>query len=171
MATIVIPFRRDAPKSRLAPLPAGARAELAEAMFRDVEAAGAATAATVVAGLPGGQGAAVAAALRELSGPVAVVNADLPCLRPADVAALLAAAPALVAAADGTTNALVLADARDFRPCYGPGSAARFAELGLTPIELANLADDVDTLEDLERLGARVGPRTRAAFEGLRVCS
>jgi hypothetical protein len=29
-------------------------------------------------------------------------------------------------------------------------------------IEVPNLADDVDTLADLERLAGRLGPRTRA---------
>ncbi len=171
MALVVVPFRRDAPKSRLAPLAVRAREELAEAMFRDVHAACAATARTLVADLPESQGAAVAAALRGVRGPVAVVNADLPCVRPADVGALLAAAPALVAATDGTTNAISLADAADFRALYGPGSAARFAALGLTPLEIPNLVDDVDTLGDLDRLGARAGPHVQAVLESLRVCS
>jgi 2-phospho-L-lactate guanylyltransferase (CobY/MobA/RfbA family) len=157
MPTIVIPFRPGA-KSRL---PEELRATVAEAMFRDVEAACAEVGQVVVAGRPGGQGGAVVEALRGLEGPVAVVNADLPCATRADIAALLAAAPALVAAPDGTTNALALTTAADFRPLYGPGSAARF---GLPRLELPNLADDVDTLADLERLADRVGPHTRAAL-------
>ncbi|HEY3207062.1 MAG TPA: hypothetical protein VGJ58_08945, partial [Gaiellaceae bacterium] len=53
-----------------------------------------------------------------------------------------------------------------FRPLYGPGSAERF--LALAPsrrVEVPNLADDVDTLEDLRRIEPRVGPNTAAALE------
>jgi len=116
----------------------------------------------------GGQGAAVAAALAELPDePVLVVNADLPCATPRDLLALLGAVPegglALVAAADGTTNALALASPVFFKPVYGPGSAERFAALAPSRLlEIPNLADDVDTLADLDRLAGRLGPRTRA---------
>jgi 2-phospho-L-lactate guanylyltransferase (CobY/MobA/RfbA family) len=168
MATIVVPFRRRPGKTRLAPLPEEARAELALAMLADVRAACAPVAPTILAEAEGGQALAVVAALRSVRGPVAIVNADLPCATPADVERLLAASPALVAAADGTTNALALDDPASFRPLYGPGSADRFAALGLSRIELPNLAEDVDTLADLERLAERVGPRTRAALEALR---
>ena len=72
---------------------------------------------------------------------------------------------ALVAAADGTTNALALLDADDFRPLYGPGSAARFErELGARRLELPGLRDDVDTVDDLDALAGRTGPRTHAAL-------
>jgi 2-phospho-L-lactate guanylyltransferase (CobY/MobA/RfbA family) len=164
VATIVIPFRRDAAKTRLG----APGAELAAAMLADVRAACARVAPTVVAEAQGGQGRAVVAALRQVRGEVAIVNADLPCATAADLERLLEEAPALVAAADGTTNALALPDAGDFQPLYGPGSAARFAALGLARLELPNLADDVDTLADLERVEARAGPRTRAALEALR---
>ena len=139
-------------------------------MFRDVEAACAAVGPVIVAGARSGQGAAVAAALAELAGPVAIVNADLPCVQPDDVAALLAAAPCLVAAADGTTNALALVDARSFEPLYGSGSAVRFATLlGARRLELRNLADDVDTLADLRRVEHRVGAHTRRALSAASV--
>ena len=72
-----------------------------------------------------------------------------------------------MAAADGTTNALSFASAADFEPLYGSGSAARFSALA-RPISLPNLADDVDTMDDLERLAARVGKHTRAAVAELR---
>jgi len=137
-------------------------------MLADVRAACAAVGPTLLAEAPGGQARAVAAALRGIRGPVAIVNADLPCATAADIRQLVEAAPALVAAADGTTNAVALEDPRAFRPLYGPGSAARFAALGPTPVDIPNLADDVDTLADLERLADRVGPRTRAVLEGLR---
>jgi 2-phospho-L-lactate guanylyltransferase (CobY/MobA/RfbA family) len=85
---------------------------------------------------------------------------------PADLEQLTAAAPALVAAHDGTTNALSLRDARDFEPLYGAGSAERFEQrLGAQRLDLPGLRDDVDTWDDLERVRARVGPHTRAALE------
>ena len=77
---------------------------------------------------PGGQGEAVADTLAVHSGPVTILNADLPCVTSAEIEELTAAAPALVAARDGTTNALALRDVGDFKPLYGPGSAARFAK-------------------------------------------
>jgi 2-phospho-L-lactate guanylyltransferase (CobY/MobA/RfbA family) len=153
MATFVIPFRVNG-KTRL-----GDR-QLAQAMLADVrDAAGAA----LVVDDPGGQGAAVAAALAGLNGPVTIVNSDLPCVTAAELNELTAAAPALVAALDGTTNALALRDARDFEPLYGVGSAARFeARLGAKRLELPGLRDDVDTWEDLERVRGRLGRHTRA---------
>jgi 2-phospho-L-lactate guanylyltransferase (CobY/MobA/RfbA family) len=163
MVTIVIPFRAEAPKSRL---PESIRARLAEAMLDDVRRACEAHGRVLVADGAGGQGAAVADALAGIEGPVAIVNADLPCATTDDIAALLAAAPALVAAPDGTTNALSLADACDFRPYYGPGSAARF---GLRRLELENLVDDVDTISDLDRVAGRVGPATRSVLALLQV--
>ena len=74
---------------------------------------------------------------------------------------LVNAAPALVSAADGTTNALALEDARDFQPLYGPGSADRF---GLKQLYLPGLCQDVDTEEDLLRLAPYVGCNTRSAL-------
>jgi 2-phospho-L-lactate/phosphoenolpyruvate guanylyltransferase len=153
MATFVIPFHVNG-KTRL-----GDR-QLAHAMLADVqEAAGGA----LVVDRPGGQGEALAAALAEVSGPVTIVNSDLPCVTAAELRQLSAAAPALVAADDGTTNALSLRDARDFEPLYGAGSAARFEErLGAKPLDLPGLRDDVDTWDDLERVRDRVGKHTRA---------
>jgi 2-phospho-L-lactate guanylyltransferase (CobY/MobA/RfbA family) len=169
MPSIVVPFREPTAKSRL---PEGLREPLARAMLEDVLAACRGVGEPVVALAPGGLGAAVAAALMSLAAaPVLIVNADVPAATPRDLLALLGAVPeeglALVEAADGTTNALALSSPRLFRPLYGPGSAERF--LALAPsraIDLPNLAEDVDTLEDLERLGDRIGPRTRAVLDG-----
>ena len=153
MATFVIPYRVNG-KTRLGD------GHLARAMLADVQDA---VGDAIVVETPGGQGAAVAAALEQLDGPVTIVNSDLPCATAAELAALTAAAPALVAAADGTTNALALLDARDFAPLYGRDSAARFeSTLGARRLDLPGLRDDVDTWEDLERVRPRVGKHTSA---------
>ncbi len=192
MTRIVVPFRGSGAKSRLAGTPAE-RTALALAMLGDVLAACTAAGETVlvtdgagaralalelgarVAADPGaGQGPAVETALAGLPpGPVLVVNGDLPCLVPDDLRRLAASTPpggiALVAAADGTTNALGLAEPGLFTPLYGPGSAARFElqararGLDLVPVRIAGLEDDVDTLADLRRLRPRVGRRTDGA--------
>jgi 2-phospho-L-lactate guanylyltransferase (CobY/MobA/RfbA family) len=153
MPTFVIPYRPEG-KTRLRD------PHLAAAMFGDVRAA---VEDALVVDAPGGQGGAVAEAVAGLRGPVTIVNSDLPCATRADIDELSAAAPALVAAADGTTNALALLDAADFQPLYGPGSAVRFEQmLGAMRLELPNLRDDVDTWDDLEGLRDRIGKHTRA---------
>src|SRR5947209_2417907 len=184
MPTVVIPFAGAAGKTRLHESPEVRRA-LASAMFEDVLAAcvavGPVRVVTPDAGVvdtgdaelvadPGeGQGAAVAAALAGVEGPVVVVNADLPCVVPADIRLLAQTAPALVSAADGTTNALSLPSADLFEPLYGPGSAERFhAQCGAVSMAIPNLADDIDAMDDLARLQLRIGPRTLAAFARLR---
>jgi 2-phospho-L-lactate guanylyltransferase len=191
MPTVVVPFRGTEGKSRLAGLPLEALAAVREAMLADVLAACAAvgpvylvtsaralaTTATVVADDGRGQAAAVtaglAAAARDgAAEPLLVVNADLPCATARDLLALAGAVPdeglALVAAADGTTNALALASPALFAPLYGPGSAKRFAALAPSRLlEVPNLRDDVDTVADLERLHARLGPHTRTALSRL----
>ena len=196
MPTVVIPFAGVEGKTRLH-ASRRARAELSLAMLGDVVAAAGAVGdvlvvtpdddarafarelgADVAADPGGGQGPAVAAALATLElGPALVVNADLPCAVPADLRALLAATPAggvaLVEALDGTTNALSLPAPQVFAPLYGRDSAARFRahveSLGLLAVGAAvpNLAEDVDTLDDLFRLQLRCGPRTQACLADL----
>jgi 2-phospho-L-lactate guanylyltransferase (CobY/MobA/RfbA family) len=194
MPSLVVPFRGVKGKSRLGPLPRHVRAALASAMLGDVVSACAAVGptfvvapagtdamdATVVLDPGGGQGAAVRAGLEAAArasdgtGPLLVVNADLPCATPRDLLALAGAVPldgiAYAAAADGTTNALALATSSLFVPVYGAGSAARFAALAPSRrIDAPNLMDDVDTLADLERLNGRLGHRTRSVLTSLRV--
>jgi len=196
MPTVVVPFAGPDGKTRLQ-LSASARRDLSHAMLGDVLAACVGVAPTrvvtpdrdvvallreagaeAVADPGGGQGAAVEAALATVvSGPVLVVNADLPCVGSHDLWSLLAATGegglAMVQAADGTTNALGLYEPTAFAQLYGPGSAARFREhaagLGLEAVSLVipNLADDVDSLHDLRRLEHRCGPRTRACLAEL----
>src|SRR5438132_10686620 len=194
MTVVVVPFRDG--KSRLSPA-RHARRSLALAMLGDVLAAvvtigetvvvtddaeGAALAAELGAAVlddPGdGQGAAVVVGLASrAAGPALVVNADVPCVVPQDLRGLLDATPtgglALVEALDGTTNALSLPAPWVFAPLYGPGSADRFVDharsLGLDAVRVAipNLAEDVDTQDDLQRLQLRVGPRTQATLDEL----
>lgn len=199
MAAIVVPFRGITGKSRLLGLDDDAHGRLVLAMLGDVLSAATAVARTVVvtgdergAGLArelgaapvpdpgGGQGAAVAAALGALPGDaVVVLNADVPCVTPDDLRGLLGVTPlggiAIAASADGRTNALRLPAPDLFQSLYGPRSAARFEaaahELGLEVATVAspNLADDVDTREDLERVSLRAGLRTQAALHELQV--
>jgi 2-phospho-L-lactate guanylyltransferase len=183
---IVVPFKASG-KSRL---PSAIRHDLSLAMLGDVLTAAIAfgdihlvtdsdaacelateLGVSLVADPGNGQGAAVATALVGIDGPCLVVNSDLPAVTADDLELL--ATPAgrgefgLVEAADGTTNALALPYAASFESLYGAGSAARFethaAALSLRVDRLfaPNLVDDVDTLEDLERIRGRVGERTR----------
>jgi len=193
MATVVVPYRNRDPKRRLEPLGPAARDRLAAAMLADVlEAASAVGEVIVVAVEPPtgiaapaavvpdprrGQGAAAQAGLdaaveRALPAPFLVVNADLPCATARDLLALAGAVPedglALVAATDGTTNALALARAQLFEPLYGSGSATRYAALASSRLlDAPNLRDDVDTVADLARVASRLGAHTGRAFREL----
>jgi 2-phospho-L-lactate/phosphoenolpyruvate guanylyltransferase len=175
MPTVVVPFRRESAKLRLRPLPDDARAALAAAMLEDVLAAAEAVGHNTIVAAEADQGEAVEIALRAVeSGPILIVNADLPCARPRDLLTLPNGGMALVEARDGTTNALALAATHLFSPLYGPGSAERFrarAERLNAPVvtaDIPNLVDDVDTVADLERLEPRLGPHTAAALGELR---
>jgi len=172
MTTVVVPFAGARGKTRL-DAPLAARLELSLVMLADVLAAAIPVGRTlvvtpdgdavepmgaeVVDDPGGGQGAAVQAALVGLEGEVLVINADLPRVTTADLLALVDAIPlhglALVEAHDGTTNALGLSSPDLFRPLYGPGSANRFRALGAVSVAIPNIADDVDTSADLDRLG------------------
>ena len=193
MTQIVVPFRGESGKQRL-DATAAVRTRLALAMLGDVLTACVATGPTfVVTGDAaaralaeeigaeavddpgGGQGAAVAAGLeRADNGAVIVVNADVPCVVPHDLRTLAGTAEldavGFVEAEDGTTNALVLPRASLFASLYGAGSANRFREhfdaQGVMAVAavIPNLCDDVDTMDDLQRIGLRAGPRTQAAL-------
>ncbi len=175
MFSIVVPYRGDAKRR----LPPELRAGVALALFGDVVDAclplGRVIVVTndpsvvppdaeVLADPGGGQGAAVAAALARVEEHALVVNADLPLATPAALRRLAAAGLALVESADGTTNALSLPDPARFAPLYGTGSAERFrAHAPFATVAIQELAEDVDTLADLERLvPSSAGPRTRA---------
>lgn len=97
---------------------------------------------------------------------IAVMLADLPCLRTADLeAALRQSSRAFVADAAGTGTTLLLAPPGvDLDPRFGAGSADRHAASGAKPVsgELASLRLDVDTTEDLAA-AVRLGVGTSTA--------
>jgi 2-phospho-L-lactate guanylyltransferase len=173
---IVIPYRGDAKRR----LPSALRAALAVAMLGDVVDAALAvgrvlvvtddpsvvpSGAEVVADTGDGLGPAVAAGLARVSGHALVVNADVPAATPDSLRRLGDAGLALVEAFDGTTNALSLPAPELFAPMYGPRSADRFrAHAPFVTVSIPELEVDVDSDADLERLSARLGPRTRAVL-------
>jgi 2-phospho-L-lactate guanylyltransferase len=133
--------------------------------------------ATVVADPGHGLDTAVAAGLGQAPGhlPCAVLQADLPALRPVDLAAALddctaallrGAVRVVVPDADGDGTVLMAAGhPAALSPAFGPGSAARHARGGvLLPLTAPRLRRDVDTAADLAAaLALGVGPATAAA--------
>jgi 2-phospho-L-lactate guanylyltransferase len=113
---------------------------------------------------------AAAAMQRSPHDGVALLSADLPALRPAELDAALAAAAghdsAFVADARGTgTTLLATAPGRPVRPRYGQASAAAHRAAGAVELtgEWPSLRNDVDTAADL-RTAAELGlgPATSA---------
>lgn len=106
-------------------------------------------------------------------GPVAVLTADLPGLRPQELGEVLRQAGhhqrAFVAdhTGDGTT-VLTALTTTGLAPAFGTGSAHRHASLGAFPVDMpgdCGIRLDVDTPEDLGRAALRgVGPYTAALF-------
>ncbi|HWH28233.1 MAG TPA: 2-phospho-L-lactate guanylyltransferase [Mycobacteriales bacterium] len=196
---VVVPVKRlDAAKSRLAPLDGTARRALALAFAEDVVAAATACrvvdrvlvvtddgdaaiavrrlGAGVVADEPGrGIDAALSHGATLLGDPaaaVAAVSADLPALRPDDLAAVLRRTrfAAVVADAAGTgTTVLAAAPGVALRPRYGHGSLERHVADGADVLPAAaGIRRDVDTLADLRAaLALGVGPRTAAVAAAL----
>ncbi|MEU0473136.1 2-phospho-L-lactate guanylyltransferase [Streptomyces olivaceus] len=133
--------------------------------------------AAVVADEPGGglnaalaHGAAAVRAARPES-PVAALNADLPALRPAELARALAAAAEfsrafLPDAAGIGTTLLTALPGRELAPAFGPDSRARHRASGAAELRLGavdSVRQDVDTGSDLRAaLVLGVGPRTAA---------
>jgi 2-phospho-L-lactate guanylyltransferase len=116
-----------------------------------------------------GHGAGSAARIAPADG-VALLSADLPALRPAELGAALRAAGraarAFVPDADGTgTTLLATRPGVPVLPRYGPGSAAAHRATGA--VELSgnwpSLRHDVDTAADLRAAAALgLGPATAA---------
>ncbi|AXK88371.1 2-phospho-L-lactate guanylyltransferase [Nocardia farcinica] len=121
--------------------------------------------------------AAAAAGVRARHGGVDLLalQADLPALRPDELADVLATAPrggrAIVTDHAGTgTAALLVRDGGELAPAFGPDSARRHIAAGAVdlPGEWPGLRRDVDTAADLERaveLGA--GSSTRALLRDI----
>jgi 2-phospho-L-lactate/phosphoenolpyruvate guanylyltransferase len=113
---------------------------------------------------------------------VAVLLADVPSLRPADLAQALDEAgdvldgggTATVPDAEGTGTVLLAGRLHGpaaglLRPRFGPGSALAHRRDGAVPVGLgtARLRRDVDTPAELdEARGLGLGPRTARALEG-----
>jgi 2-phospho-L-lactate guanylyltransferase len=103
---------------------------------------------------------------------IAVMLADLPCLRTEDLELALARDErAFVADAGGTgTTLLITPDGVALDPRFGPGSSDAHAASGAVPVAgaLTSLRLDVDTTDDLDRaLMYGVGPATTAAVTRL----
>ncbi|MFI1963637.1 2-phospho-L-lactate guanylyltransferase [Streptomyces pathocidini] len=103
---------------------------------------------------------------------VAALNADLPALRPTELARVLRTAArsprAFLADAAGVGTTLLCAlPGTELAPAFGALSRARHRDSGATEIPLADVDSvrrDVDTVEDLHAaLALGVGPRTAAA--------
>jgi len=198
-AIVVVPVKPPAhAKSRLSGLPDAQRIALARAFALDTVTAALActTVAAVLAvtddfrfatdlrlagcevvpdGVSGDLNATLVQAALEVERrwpayTVAAVCADLPALRPAELAAALAGVPAsgaaFVADAAGTGTTLYAARAvADFAPAFGPGSAAAHEAAGAVPLggDWPSLRQDVDEVGDLGRvLLLGVGEHTRA---------
>lgn len=103
---------------------------------------------------------------------VAALNADLPALRPMELARVLDGAAQfprsfLPDAAGIGTTLLSAAPGRELRPAFGAASRSRHTASGAVELPLADVdsvRQDVDTGDDLRAaLALGVGPRTAAA--------
>jgi 2-phospho-L-lactate guanylyltransferase len=203
--SLVVPVKAPArAKTRLAPFAGAHRPRLALAFALDTVAAAlacpsvaqllvvcadpgtgaalAALGALVVADEPGGglnaalsHGAEQARRLRP-DAPLAALSADLPALRAAELARVLAAVRpgerAFLADAPGVgTTLLACSPGRGLLPAFGGASRLRHATGGareLAPADVPSVRRDVDTGADLaEALALGVGPRTLAAAAAL----
>lgn len=115
---------------------------------------------------------------QSLESPLAALNADLPALRPLELARVLDAAAefprAFLADAAGTGTTLLTASAdRELLPTFGPDSRTRHRASGAVELPLDavdSVRQDVDTGDDLRAaLALGVGPRTAAAVAALNV--
>lgn len=175
--TIVVPVKGTAAaKSRFGD--DERRLQLAEAMALDTVAAALPTGRVLVVGGPGVSGAfaelgaavmlehqgdglngAIARAIATIDGPVAVLLADLPALRPEELEAALLE-NVMVPDADGTGTTLITGRV----PAFGGGSREAHRALGYRELDLpatSGLRLDVDSPEALGAIPRdRLGPRT-----------
>ncbi|MFJ9696860.1 2-phospho-L-lactate guanylyltransferase [Kitasatospora sp. NPDC101183] len=203
--SLVLPLKPlSTAKSRLAPYAGTHRAGLALSFALDTVGAALATpgvdrvlvvttdaeagarlaelGAAVVADEPGGglntalsHGAAAARALAPHA-PLAVLSADLPALRPAELARVLGAVPpdgrAFLPDSPGLgTTLLACTPGHPLSPAFGDGSRARHTAGGALELRLADVESvrrDVDTGADLgEAATLGLGPHTRPLFARL----
>ncbi|MFI2611973.1 2-phospho-L-lactate guanylyltransferase [Kitasatospora sp. NPDC018619] len=203
--SLVLPLKPLAlAKSRLAPYAGPHRADLALSFALDTVAAAlstpgvgrvlvvtpdaaagarlAALGALVVADEPGGglngalaHGAAAALTLAPRA-PLAALSADLPALRPAELARVLGAVPpdgrAFLPDSPGLgTTLLACSPGHPLAPAFGESSRARHAAGGALELRLADVESvrrDVDTGTDLgEAAALGLGPHTSALFARL----
>ncbi len=200
--SLVVPAKRlGAAKTRLTPLTGGGpglHAELVLALLADTVAAALAcpAAADVVVVTDDPRAAATVRALGARTVPdepdgglnpalahgaratgaaaVAALSSDLPALRPAELAAALAAAAAVprgfVADAAATGTTLLTAAGVPLDPRFGRGSAAAHTASGALALtgDWPGLRRDVDTPADLrEAAGLGLGPATAAVLPRL----
>jgi len=178
--TIVVPVKgTDGSKSRLGG-DLERRLELAQAMALDTVEAALGVAPVLVVGGPelspafadlgatvmveepgDGLNGAIVRALATIVGPAAVLLADLPALRPDELAAALQD-DVMVPDAEGTGTSLITGRV----PAFGPDSRAAHLALGYRELHLSatsGLRLDVDSPEALAAIPPkRLGPRTRA---------
>ncbi|MEU5290696.1 MULTISPECIES: 2-phospho-L-lactate guanylyltransferase [Streptomyces phaeochromogenes group] len=109
--------------------------------------------------------------------PLAALNADLPALRPLELARVLDAAAEfprafLPDAAGIGTTLLAASPNRELLPAFGPDSRSRHRASGAAELllpDVPSVRQDVDTGADLRAaLALGVGPRTAAAVERLK---
>jgi 2-phospho-L-lactate guanylyltransferase len=122
----------------------------------------------------------LAAAIRVLDAPgVVILHGDLPLVTAGALKSVLDAAPAapsvtLVESGDGGTNVMLLRPARIIALHYGRGSAALHrtaaasAGASVTTVEVPEIALDLDTPADIQRLLGSEQGRTSAAGRLLR---
>lgn len=110
--------------------------------------------------------------------PLAALNADLPALRPLELARVLSAAAEfprafLPDAAGFGTTLLAASPGRELLPAFGTGSRTRHRASGAEELllpDVSSVRQDVDTGADLRAaLALGVGPRTAAVVELLKV--
>ena len=114
---------------------------------------------------------------RSPQSPLAALNADLPALRPTELARVLSAAAEfprafLPDAAGLGTTLLAASPGRELLPAFGTDSRIRHRASGATELflpDVPSVRQDVDTGADLQAaLALGVGPRTAAVVERLK---
>lgn len=190
MPVAVIPFRPVDPKTRLSNLLSRREREaFAGAMLADVVAAvrGAGLEPLLLCTHPfesadaevrvaaGGLSSALNALLPELAGPVLVIMADLPLVKPETIQHLVASAAeiAIAPGRGGGTNALLIRDPTRFRVDYYECSVSKHlaiaaaAGLSVEVVDSFRLYLDLDEEEDLVDLLIHGEGQARACLEGL----